>query len=88
MVILAFVAQEIGDSGASFLVSVGAVVQLVLATFAKMGVQVGFSVLGVHVNEIYPTRVRGIALGTCITISRIGAILSPFTHDQVLCRSL
>ena len=43
----------------------------------------GFSVLGVHVNEIYPTRVRGIALGTCITVSRLGAIVSPFAHDQV-----
>ncbi|XP_003747027.1 solute carrier family 22 member 5 [Galendromus occidentalis] len=60
----------------------GALYQLLLATIAKMGVQVDYSVLGVHVNEIYPTRVRGIALGSCVTISRLGAILSPFAHDQ------
>ncbi|XP_003745165.1 solute carrier family 22 member 5-like [Galendromus occidentalis] len=60
----------------------GFMTTLTLAALAKMGAQVGFAVLGVHVNEIYPTRVRGIALGTGITLSRVGAIISPFAMNQ------
>lgn len=60
----------------------GSVTQLLLASLAKTGVQVGSSVLAIHINEIYPTRMRGLALGTCVTASRIGSILSPFSHEQ------
>ncbi|XP_003746590.2 solute carrier family 22 member 8-like [Galendromus occidentalis] len=55
---------------------------MILATLAKTGVQIASSVLGIHVNEIYPTRMRGLALGSCVTASRIGSILSPFSHEQ------
>ena len=51
--------------------------RMVLATISKMGAQLLFPILAVHVNETYITRKRGIALGLCTTFSRFGAITAP-----------
>eukprot|EP00111_Clytia_hemisphaerica_P001272 TCONS_00003636-protein len=37
----------------------------------------------IYTPEVYPTEIRGIALGSCSAISRIGAMLTPFV-SQVL----
>lgn len=55
----------------------------ILGTISKTGVQLLFIVLSVHVNECYITRKRGVALGICTTLSRLGAIIAPTLKSLV-----
>ncbi|XP_028968678.1 organic cation transporter protein [Galendromus occidentalis] len=52
--------------------------QVILASIGKWASQVLFSLLVVHAAECFPTEVRSVAVGTSFTMSRIGAIISPF----------
>ena len=49
----------------------------------KFGVSAAFASIYVYTVEIFPTPIRSLALGSCSTIARFGAILSPFVIDLV-----
>lgn len=59
-------------------------------TFILFGVRCFAAVADVggyiYTPEVYPTEIRGIALGSCSAVSRIGAMLTPFV-SQVLTHS-
>ncbi|XP_064459081.1 organic cation transporter protein-like [Ornithodoros turicata] len=55
--------------------------QLSLAVLGKLGISCGGTVQSVQVSELYPTRMRTLALGFSISTGRVGAILSPFTNE-------
>lgn len=55
--------------------------QLVLVMLGKLCVHCAYSTLCVHVTECFPTVVRAVALGSALTASRFGAIISPFFKD-------
>ncbi|XP_048733416.2 organic anion transporter 3-like [Ostrea edulis] len=50
-----------------------------VATFiGKMSVTGSFSVLFLFTPELFPTNLRNVGIGMCSTLSRIGAMVSPF----------
>ncbi|OQR72597.1 solute carrier family 22 member 5-like [Tropilaelaps mercedesae] len=53
----------------------------IVASLAKLGVQLIFSLLCVHITECYPTPVRAVALGSSLMASRFGAIVAPFIDE-------
>ncbi|XP_064457462.1 organic cation transporter protein-like isoform X1 [Ornithodoros turicata] len=55
--------------------------QLSLVMLGKLCVHCAYSTLCVHVTECFPTVVRAVALGSSLTASRFGAIVSPFFKD-------
>uniref|UniRef100_A0A914UKL2 Uncharacterized protein n=1 Tax=Plectus sambesii TaxID=2011161 RepID=A0A914UKL2_9BILA len=52
-------------------------ITLILVLISKSAVTAAFCVIYLHTSEIFPTVVRGIALGLTVTCSRIGGIMSP-----------
>lgn len=51
------------------------------ALLAKMGLIAAHCVNVVQMSELYPTKLRTTAMGVTITMSRIGAMLAPFTKE-------
>ncbi|XP_030837390.1 synaptic vesicle 2-related protein [Strongylocentrotus purpuratus] len=47
-----------------------------------------FQTLYVYTPEVYPTHVRALSLGVCVSASRIGAILTPFVAQVLIKRSV
>ncbi|XP_064455282.1 organic anion transporter 3-like isoform X2 [Ornithodoros turicata] len=56
-------------------------VKLALLIVGKMCTSANGVIIRVHVSEVYPTIVRSVALGVCITIGRVGTVVSPFLDD-------
>lgn len=57
--------------------------EMSLAMGSKWASQVLFTLLVVHVAECFPTQVRALAVGTSLTMSRLGAIVAPFLNRLV-----
>ncbi|XP_022664170.1 organic cation transporter protein-like isoform X2 [Varroa jacobsoni] len=55
-------------------------IEMLLAMISKWASQVLFTLLVVHVAECFPTQVRALAVGSSLTMSRIGAIIAPFIN--------
>ncbi|XP_077506831.1 organic cation transporter protein-like isoform X2 [Amblyomma americanum] len=51
------------------------------ALLSKMGIIAAHCVNVVQITELYPTKLRTTAMGFTITMSRVGAILAPFTKE-------
>lgn len=58
-------------------------IEMLLAMISKWASQVLFTLLVVHVAECFPTQVRALAVGSSLTMSRIGAIIAPFINRLV-----
>ncbi|CAN7937100.1 unnamed protein product [Ixodes hexagonus] len=56
-------------------------VQLSLAMLTKLGSTCAYSVNFVQLSELYPTKIRTLAMGFTITVGRLGAIIAPFTKE-------
>lgn len=56
-------------------------VELFLLVVGKMCTSVNGAVFRVQISEAYPTVVRSVALGVCITIGRLGTVIAPFFDD-------
>ncbi|OQR71618.1 solute carrier family 22 member 6-B-like [Tropilaelaps mercedesae] len=54
--------------------------EMVLASIAKLSGQITWSVLLVHISEVFPTPVRAIATGFVHIVSRVGAVTAPLLH--------
>lgn len=52
--------------------------QIALFLIGKLGITSSFSIIYVHATELMPTVVRSSCIGFFATMSRIGALLSPF----------
>lgn len=55
--------------------------QLSFSVLAKLGTSCGSSVCAVQLSEMYPTKIRTLATGFSITMSRVGAMIAPFTKE-------
>uniref|UniRef100_A0A2R5LJE2 Putative synaptic vesicle transporter svop n=2 Tax=Ornithodoros turicata TaxID=34597 RepID=A0A2R5LJE2_9ACAR len=55
--------------------------KLALLIVGKMCTSANGSIFRVHISEVYPTVVRSVALGVCITIGRVGTVIAPFFDD-------
>lgn len=51
--------------------------QVVLTLIGKFFVSAALSTMFVYTAELYPTRIRNTAVGTCSLVARIGGIISP-----------
>ena len=50
---------------------------------AKFGISSTFTVSRIYTSELYPTHMRATALGTCKTVSCLGAIAAPWVGDYL-----
>lgn len=55
--------------------------QLCFTMLTKLGSSCAYSVNFVHMSELYPTKLRTLAMGFTITLGRLGAIIAPFTKE-------
>ncbi|XP_064457464.1 organic cation transporter protein-like [Ornithodoros turicata] len=55
--------------------------QLTFVVLAKLGTSCAGAVCMVQLPEMYPTRIRTLATGFSITMSRVGAMIAPFTKE-------
>lgn len=55
--------------------------QLCFALLTKLGSTCAYSVNFVQLSELYPTKIRTLAMGFTITLGRVGAIIAPFTKE-------
>lgn len=55
--------------------------QLCCAVLAKCGNMCSYAIYFVQLSELYPTKIRNVAIGFCMTMSRVGASLAPFTKE-------
>lgn len=63
--------------------------RIVLTVFifmARAAITGAFQVCFVYTPEVYPTRIRALALGVCNSVARAGSVITPF-FAQVLLRS-
>ncbi|XP_033123176.1 synaptic vesicle 2-related protein-like [Anneissia japonica] len=51
---------------------------------ARGSVSAIFNVVFIYTPEVYPTTIRGLALGTCSTVARVGAIVTPFIAQVLM----
>ena len=56
----------------------------VMILTAKFAISSTFTVSRIYTSELYPTHIRAIALGTCKTVSCIGAIDAPWVGERYL----
>ena len=65
---------------------------IVLGTLARTFISCGFMLCYTITSELFPTKIRGNAIGTCSAVSRVGAMLSPllvsFSTSQKVLTSL
>ena len=54
-----------------------------MTTLGKLGTAIAFGTLYVATVELYPTPVRGSALGLLLTTGKLGAIAAPQVHNSV-----
>jgi len=52
-------------------------VQIILAMITRFMISIGFLIIYLYLNELYPTSVRGIGTGFCTFIGRLGSIFAP-----------
>jgi len=71
------VGEELGDHGESKYY----MLKKISAFVAKFGISGTFGLVYVYTGELYPTPIRGIAIGLCSAGGRIGGILSPLVND-------
>ncbi|XP_005105172.2 organic cation transporter protein [Aplysia californica] len=53
----------------------------ILALVGRGAVATSFNILYLYSAELFPTTVRNSVMGTCSMISRVGAIMAPYTAD-------
>ena len=51
--------------------------KIALVLLGKVGVSGAFSMVTVYAAELFPTPIRGTAVGLCSTIGRIGSLAAP-----------
>lgn len=56
---------------------------MTLALMAKLAGQITWSLIQVHVSEVYPTRVRALAGSFVQAVARLGAITAPLLSALV-----
>ena len=54
----------------------------------KFGASASFSIIYMYTAELYPTEIRGTALGLCSVLGRVGSILAPQVNATKLRRHL
>jgi OCT family organic cation transporter-like MFS transporter 4/5 len=78
--VIGFTASMVLSGVTCILCGYGQTVWLQVALFliGKLGITCSFSVIYVHATEMMPTVIRSSCVGFFATISRVGALLSPF----------
>ena len=49
----------------------------------KFGASASFSIIYMYTAELYPTEIRGTAMGLCSVLGRVGSILAPQVRGQI-----
>ena len=58
---------------------------MVISLFlGKFGASASFSIVYLYTAELYPTEIRGLAVGLCSTFARIGGIAAPQVRMKTL----
>lgn len=52
-----------------------------LAMFGRFGISSVYAIVTLHTAELFPTEIRGSALGACSTMAHIGSMTAPFIVD-------
>lgn len=50
----------------------------------RFGISATYSVVTLYTAELYPTEIRGSALGTCSTWAHVGSISAPYAVDLLV----
>ncbi|XP_067937783.1 synaptic vesicle 2-related protein-like isoform X2 [Watersipora subatra] len=66
----------------------GRILLIVFLFAARCFIAGAFQVAFLYATEIYPTNCRSIGLGTCSSLARIGAIITPFVAQVLLQKSI
>lgn len=60
----------------------GATVWIVaLAMFGRFGISAVYAIVTLQTAELFPTEIRGTALGACSTLAHVGSMTAPFIVD-------
>ncbi|XP_063967124.1 synaptic vesicle 2-related protein-like isoform X2 [Lytechinus pictus] len=59
-------------------------IQMIFIFVVRAMIAGSFQTLYVYTPEVYPTHVRALSLGVCVSSSRIGAILTPFVAQVMI----
>lgn len=51
------------------------------AMFGRFGISSVYSIVTLHTAELFPTEIRGSALGACSTMAHVGSMAAPFVVD-------
>lgn len=49
--------------------------------FGRFGICAVYAIVTLHTAELFPTEIRGSALGACSTMAHIGSMTAPFIVD-------
>lgn len=52
-----------------------------IAMFGRFGISSVYSIVTLHTAELFPTEIRGSALGACSTMAHVGSMAAPFVVD-------
>lgn len=55
--------------------------------FGRFGISSVYSIVTLHTAELFPTEIRGSALGACSTMAHIGSMTAPFVVDFLVKQS-
>ncbi|KAM3599389.1 uncharacterized protein V6R79_004804 [Siganus canaliculatus] len=63
---------------------IGRVALTIFIFIARAFITGGFQVAFVYTPEVFPTEIRALAMGACSTLSKIGALITPFVSQVML----
>eukprot|EP00118_Oscarella_pearsei_P022621 m.264147 g.264147 ORF g.264147 m.264147 type:complete len:595 (+) comp40466_c0_seq4:76-1860(+) len=71
-----------------FICPINKVALMALIFIGRASMTGAFQTVFVYTPEVYPTSIRAIGLGMCSTVSRVGAMISPFVAQVLLRKSI
>lgn len=60
------------------------IAETILLTIFKALVTGAYQVLFIYTPEVYPTTVRAIGLGTCVSAARVGGMIAPYISILIM----